>query len=73
MPEDEDFFVNYKGTRLKVSPVTNKGNIYFIVHFAPPIIIAEGMVNEEWVWYESGKGETNLAAELGDIIEKSDI
>jgi len=73
MPEDEDFFIDYKGQQLKISPVINKGNIYFIVHFKTPVIIAEGMVNELWVWYEAGKGETALAAELGEIIENMDV
>jgi len=73
MPEDEDFFIDYKGQQLKISPVINKGNIYFIVHFKTPVIIAEGMVNESWVWYEAGKGETALAAELGEIIENTDV
>lgn len=72
MTEDKDFFIEYRGTRLRISPVINKGNIYFIVHFSTPVIIAEGMVNESWLWYEAGKGETALSAELGEIIERMD-
>lgn len=72
MPE-EDFFINYKSNQVKVFSVINKGNIYFIVHFKTPVIIAEGMVNEAWIWYEAGKGETSLAAELGEIIERMDV
>lgn len=71
--EDEDFFIDYKGNKLKVSPVLNGGNIYFIVHFTTPVIIAEGMVNEAWMWFEAGKGETTLAAEIGEIIEAMGI
>ncbi len=70
---DEDFFIDYKGNQVRVSPVINKGNIYFIVHFKTPVIIAEGMVNESWLWYEVDKGETSLSAELGEIIERMDI
>lgn len=70
---DEDFFIDYKGSEVRVSPVINKGNIYFIVHFKTPVIIAEGMVNESWLWYEADKGETSLSAELGEIIERIDI
>ena len=73
MAEDEDFTIVYESKEIVVSPVLNKGNIYFIVHINPDIIIAEGMVNEEWVWYEAGKGETPLAAELGGIIEAMDV
>lgn len=70
---DEDFFIDYKGSQVRVSPVINKGNIYFIVHFQTPVIIAEGMVNESWLWYEADKGETSLSAELGEIIERMDM
>ena len=73
MPEDEDFFIEYKGTQLKITPVINGGNIYFIVHFNTPVIIAEGMIHEEWVWYEAGQGETPLSQELGKIIETMDL
>ena len=47
--------------------------IFFIIHFNTPITIAEGLINESWVWYETGKNETTLAAELGEIIEAMDI
>lgn len=73
MSEDEDFFITYKSKQVKVSPVINKGNIYFIVHFDQPIIIAEGFVDETWSWYQAGTDETALAAELGEIIEAMDI
>ncbi|MCW3110401.1 MAG: hypothetical protein JWQ09_4907 [Segetibacter sp.] len=73
MPEDEDFFIDYKGNQLRISPVINGGNIYFIAHFKTPVIFAEGMVNESWAWYEVNKGETPLSAELGEIIENMDI
>jgi|GEM_PF-5610988 len=69
MPEDEDFLINYKGLPINVSPVLNGGNIFFVVHLAKDVIISEGMVGEDWVWYEAGKGQTILAAELGTIIE----
>ena len=73
MPEEEDFFIEYAGKPLKITPVVNGGNIYFIVHFKTPIIIAEGMIDEGWVWYEAGKGETPLSQELGTIIESMDL
>ena len=73
MTEDEDFYITYKNNQVKVSPVINGGNIYFIIHFKEPITIAEGLVNESWVWYETDTKETILAAELGEIIEAMDI
>ena len=73
MPENEDFYINYKNNQVKVSPVINGGNIYFIIHFNKPITIAEGLVNESWVWYETDTKETILASELGEIIEAMDI
>ena len=73
MTETKDFFIEYRGTQLKVSPVINGGNIYFIIHFNKPIIIAEGLIDESWIWFQPGKGETPLAAELGGLIEAMDI
>jgi hypothetical protein len=73
MPENTDFFINYKGSNVRVTAVINKGNIYFIVHFKTPVTVAEGMINEVWQWHEINKGETILAAELGEIIEKTDL
>lgn len=73
MPNEEDFFITFAGRQVKVSPVINGGNIYFLIHFASPVIIAEELVNETWQWYEADKGATTLAAELGEIIEAIDI
>jgi hypothetical protein len=73
MPEEEDFFITYKSNQVKVSPVINGGNIYFTIHFNTPVTIAEGLINEAWVWYEGNKEETILAAELGKIIESIDF
>ncbi len=73
MPEDEDFFIDYRGNNIRVSPVINGGNIYFIVHFTTPVVIAEGLVNDSWLWFEVDKGETSLSAELGEIIERMDV
>ena len=72
MDEKEDFFIDYKNEQVKVSAMRNEGKIYFIVHLKKPVTIVEGMVNEEWVWYEVGQGETLLAEELGKIIEDMD-
>jgi hypothetical protein len=73
MPEQEDFQISYKGQSITVSSVLNGGNIFFVVHLAKDIIIAESMEGEDWFWYEVGKGQTVLAAELGSIIEAMDI
>ena len=72
MADDNDFLIEYKGVQVNVSPVNNDGNIYFIIHLSSPVIIAEGMINENWEWYESGGGVTELSAQLGAIIEATD-
>jgi hypothetical protein len=72
MVEEEDFLIDYKGKQVNVSPVINGGNIYFVIHFETPVTIAEGLVNEDWLWYEEGKGETALSTEIGEIIERLD-
>ncbi len=73
MDEKEEFFIEYKGKQVKVFAIRNEGNIYFIVHLKEMITIAEGMVNEEWIWYDVGQGETLVATELGELIEKMDV
>ena len=73
MPEDEDFTITYKGAQVNVSPVLNGGNIYFIVHLANDVVIAERWMDESWEWYEINIGNTPQAAELGIIIEKMDV
>jgi hypothetical protein len=73
MPEDQDFLIHYKGLPVNVSPVLNGGNIFFVVHLAKDVIISEGMVGEDWFWYEAGKGQTVLAAELGAIFESMEL
>ncbi len=74
MPEeDKDFLINYKGKPINVSPVLNGGNIFFIVHLPSDVVIAETMVDDQWIWFQPGKGQTPLAAELGAILENMEI
>ncbi len=72
MPDDE-FFIDYKNELIKVSTVLNGANIYFSVHLTTPVIIAEGVVNGAFLWYDLDKGATPLAAELGEIIDEMGI
>ncbi|MEJ7684619.1 MAG: hypothetical protein WKG06_43575 [Segetibacter sp.] len=69
MPEEDDFFIDYKGEQVKVSTVLNGAKIYFSIHLTTPVTIAECVVNEDFLWYDISQGETPLAAELGEIIE----
>lgn len=56
-----------------MSSNTNRGNIFFVVHFKTPVTIAEGLNNEDtWSWYEVGKGITVLSTEIGELIEGMD-
>lgn len=73
MQESEDFLIKFKGATVKVTPVLKEANIHFIVHLKPPVIIGEFMVVDEWVWMEAGKGDTELAASIGSIIEEMGI
>ncbi|MDQ6813430.1 MAG: hypothetical protein M3040_06830 [Bacteroidota bacterium] len=70
MAEDEEFYITYEGRQVKVLSIINGGNIYFIVQLATPVIIAEGLVGEDWGWYEVGVGATSRSVELGEIIER---
>lgn len=73
MQENEDFIIEFKGAKVKVTPVLKEANIHFIVHLKPQVIIAEFMIVDNWVWMEAGKGDTDLAASLGNIIEEMGI
>ncbi len=73
MPEEDEFYIDYKGEQVKVSTVLDGAKIYFSIHLTTPVTIAEGVINEDFVWYDIYQGETPLAAELGEIIEGLEI
>ncbi len=72
MQGEDEFFIDYKGEQVKVSTVLNGAKIYFSIHLPTPVTIAEGVINEDFSWYDINQGETPLAAELGAIIEGMD-
>jgi hypothetical protein len=69
----EDFYIDYKGAQVKVSTVLDGANIFFSVHLPTAVTIAEHAIEDEWSWYDVDEGETNLAAELGALIEAVDV
>lgn len=73
MPENNDFFIEYKNEKVRVSTVLDEAKIYFSVHLHKPVTITEGVVNDEFSWYDIEDGPTVLAVELGEIIEELDI
>jgi hypothetical protein len=73
MPENNDFFIEYKNEKVRVSTVLDEAKIYFSVHLHKSVTIAEGVVNDELSWYDIEDGPTPLAVELGEIIEALEI
>ena len=72
MSTQEDFCISYKGEQVRVSTILDGANIFFSVHLPTPVTIAEQAVEDEWTWYDIEEGETQLAAELGLLIEGVD-
>jgi hypothetical protein len=73
MENSGDFFINYQSKQVRVSTILDEAKIYFLVHLANPVTIAEGVVNDEFSWYDINQGPTPLAVELGEIIEELGI
>ena len=72
MSTEEEFFIKYQNKQIKVSTVLDGAKIYFCVHLPKPVVIAEQAEGDEWVWYNIHTGETELATELGALIEEAD-
>ena len=73
MAENDVFFIVYNNKKVKVSTVLDEAKIYFCVYLDKPVVIAEGVVNDVFSWYDIKNGPTPLAVELGEIIEALDI
>lgn len=70
----EQLQVIYKGNMIKVTLVEAKGRTQFIAHMSSGDVKIEMMVKEDRnkSWQETGIGETELADELGKLIEEAE-
>lgn len=72
----EQLQIIYKGNMFKVTPVITDNHSQFIAHLATGDVTVEMVVkddpNKTKSWQEVGKGETDLANELGELIENAE-
>lgn len=69
---DNDFNIPYNHTYVKVKPFCESSDIYYKVYLLEKEIKIQFFTNNFGVsqWHEFNKGETELARELGCLIEK---
>lgn len=70
----EQLQIIYKGNMVKVTPVAADERTQFIAHMSKGDVKIEMIVKEDRnkYWQEAGIGETDLAKELGTLIEEAE-
>lgn len=70
----EQLQIIYKGNMIKVTPVAVDKHTQFIVHMSAGDVKIEMVVKEDRnkYWQEEGTRETDLAIELGKLIEEAE-
>jgi hypothetical protein len=69
---DNDFYVRYDKTYVKVKPYCESSNTYYKVYLPEHEVKLLKYVDESGTihWHQSGDGESVLATELGKLIEE---
>ncbi len=70
----EQLQIIYKGNMVKVTPVATDERTQFIAHMSKGDVKIEMIVTQDRnrYWQEAGIGETDLAKELGKLIEEAE-
>lgn len=68
---DNDFYVRYDKTYVKVKPFCESSNIHYKIylHDREVKLLQSTDENGQCSWVETGKGNSELANELGKLIE----
>jgi hypothetical protein len=69
---DNDFYVRYDKTFVKVKPFCESSNMHYKVYLQEQEVKLLKFIDEAGTvhWHETGKGESLLATELGKLIEE---
>ncbi|MCW3111571.1 MAG: hypothetical protein JWQ09_6077 [Segetibacter sp.] len=69
---DNDFYVRYARTYVKVKPFCESSEVHYKVYLHENEVKLQMVIDEGGVihWREPVKGETSLARELGKLIEE---
>jgi hypothetical protein len=69
---DNDFYVRYNKTYVKVKPFCESSNTHYKVYLQEHEMKLVKYFDDAGLihWHESGKGESDLALELGKLIEE---
>jgi hypothetical protein len=71
---DNDFYIRFDKTYIKVKPFCESSNTHYKVYLQEREVKLLKYVDESETihWHEAEKGESNLAAELGKLIEEQE-
>ncbi|MCW3081902.1 hypothetical protein [Segetibacter sp.] len=69
---DNDFYVQFDKTYVKVKPFCESSNMHYKVYLLEQELKLLKLVDDEGTvrWHETGKGESDLATQLGKLIEE---
>lgn len=69
---DNDFYIRYDRTYVKVKPFCESTDVHYKVYLHDREVKLQMVTDESGAihWYEYSKGETPLAIELGKLIEE---
>jgi hypothetical protein len=69
---DNDFYVRYQRTYVKVKPFCESSDVHYKVYLHDHEVKLQSVTDESGVvhWSEYKKGETELAKHLGKLIEE---
>lgn len=69
---DNDFYIRYDKTYVKVKPFCESSNMHYKVYLQEQEVKLLKHVDEYGTvsWHETGRGKSTLAMELGKLIEE---
>lgn len=69
---DNDFNIPYNRTYVKVKPFCESSDVHYKVYLSDKELKIQPYIDDMGIshWHEFDKGETELAQELGRLIEK---
>jgi hypothetical protein len=72
---DEEFYIPYRDQEIPVSVLCEGNDVHFAVHLPGRKLKLVHDVDEEGrdYWIEANEGETELATELGELIEYASL
>lgn len=72
--EEESFKIAYCGVTIEITPLVYGADMRYVVKLPTREVIIELAIDEDTVcWHEVPDGKTELAEEIGSLIEESEM